>query len=349
VLTTTPAPGVVMPDDGNPSPDDLDLGIARLRQLLDAARDVLLVGHPDPDADCLGSCLALAEALEGCTERVQVVVPPPSPVLYSWLPGFERLKAAALPCDTPLVICLDVVGRERAAGLEGVEPGAVVNIDHHTSNTGFGDLNLVDPDASAAAQVCLRVLDGLGLPITPTMATDLYAGLVGDTGGFRHSTSARTLADGARLATLGADPVAVAARSYASIPETTLRLVGLCLAGLRSELDGRLVWAVVTAGMLRRSGAEMPEADRVPDLLHSIAGAELAVLFRQVGPRRTRISVRSDLIDAGRFCAGFGGGGHRRAAGAEIPLPLALAVRLVREAAERALAGPLLLPTGLPG
>ena len=149
------------------------------------------------------------------------------------------------------------------------------------------------------------MLDHFGFPITPTIATNLYVALLTDTGGFRHeNTTPQALEDAARLARLGADPGHIATLVYKMRPETTLKLNGLALATMRVEMEGRLAWAKVTRGMLREAGAVMAESEGIIDTLNSIAGLELAILFKEVNADLTKISVRSrGGVDAAALCA----------------------------------------------
>ena len=171
------------------------------------------------------------------------------------------------------------------------------------------------------------------------MATNIYVALLTDTGGFRHeNTTPRALEDAARLARIGADPGHIATQVYKMRPETTLKLSGLALATMRVEMDGRLAWAKVTRRMLKEANAVMAESEGIIDTLNSIAGLELAILFKEVSGELTKISVRSrGGVDAAALCASFGGGGHIRAAGAEIEKPLDDAVRTVLAAAKEAI------------
>jgi phosphoesterase RecJ-like protein len=215
----------------------------------------------------------------------------------------------------------------------------VVNIDHHVSNTAYGSVNLIQADASATGQVVFRLLRALDLPIPPEAATNLYAALLTDTGGFRHeNTTEEALRLGADLVHLGADPAWIALKSYKSRAVSTLRLEALAVAGLHSELDGRLVWSEVTRAMLEESGAAWQETDGVIDVLQSVSTMTLAVLFKELQPEVTKISVRSrGDADATDLCTPFGGGGHRRAAGAELHLPLAAAQERVLQLARELL------------
>lgn len=311
---------------------------ARLRELIDANSEVLILGHKDADGDTLGCSLAFAEALERLGKTAWVLIPAPLPAVYEWLPGFDRILEAPPPgADPHLVLFFDAGTMERSGSAINhiAEHATVVNVDHHNSNSRFGDVNIIDTGAAAVGQMMIEMLDGFGYPITPTIATNLYTALMTDTGGFRHeNTTARVLECAARLAALGANPGRIAEMVYKSAPLTTLKLSGLAMASMQVELDGRLAWARVSRRMLKEAGAVMAEAEGIIDQLNSLAGLELAVLFKEVGSRLTKISVRSrGEIDASRLCGDFGGGGHLRAAGAEVHLAMEDAVDAVLEAA----------------
>ena len=268
-----------------------------------------------------------------------MLIPPPLPRTYGFLPGFGDIQAEPPHgVDPQLVLFFDSGNLERSgSSVKQIATHAtIVNIDHHPSNSRFGDVNVIEPDASAVGQMVLEMMDHFGYKITPTIATNLYVALLTDTGGFRHeNTTPRALEDAARLARLGADPGHIATMVYKMRPETTLKLSSLALANMRVEMEGRLAWANVTRRMLKEANAVMAESEGIIDTLNSIAGLELAILFKEVNDSLTKISVRSrGAVDAAALCASLGGGGHIRAAGAEIERPLDDAVRMVLVAAK---------------
>jgi phosphoesterase RecJ-like protein len=316
--------------------------LGEIKDLIDANQEILIFGHKDADGDTLGCSLAFAEALRSAGKQVWVLIPPPLPSMYEFLPGFDDIKdEPPHGFDALLAFFFDSGNLERSgSSVKQIAAHAtIVNIDHHPSNSRFGNVNVIDADASAVGQMVMDMLDHFGYPITPTIATNLYVALLTDTGGFRHeNTTPRALEDAARLARLGADPGRIATLVYKTRPETTLKLSGMALATMRVELEGRLAWAKVTRRMLREAGAVMAESEGIIDTLNSIAGLELAILFKEVNAELTKISVRSrGAVDAAAMCAGFGGGGHIRAAGAEIQKPMEEAIRLVLAAAKEAI------------
>ncbi len=310
--------------------------------MIEAHQEVLIFGHKDADGDTLGCSLAFAEALRSAGKHVWVLIPPPLPDIYAFLPGFDDIKDLPPPGVEPeLVFFFDSGNLERSGGsVKHIASHAtIVNVDHHPSNSRFGDVNVIESDASAVGQMVFRMLEHFGFPITPSIATNLYVALLTDTGGFRHeNTTPQALEDAARLAKLGADPGQIATMVYKMRPETTLKLSGLSLATMRVEMQGKLAWAKVTRRMLREANAVMAESEGIIDTLNSIAGLELAIMFKEVQSDLTKISVRSrGMVDAAAMCATFGGGGHIRAAGAEVERPMDEAVKVVLAVAKEAI------------
>lgn len=311
-----------------------------VRSIIEEAQHVVCLAHKDADADSLGSALGFALALRAMGKTPHPVVPDPLPQMLTWMPGYELLEDAPEHVDAVFTFDCATVGRfgEKRVLID-LARHPVVNIDHHTSNTRYGRVNIVEPDASASGQVVYRLLTALGTTITPDVATNLYAALLTDTGGFRHeNTNEAALRLGAELVHLGADPAWVALKSYKSREVSTLRLEALAVAAVRAEGEGRLIWSEVTQSMLAEAGADMQQSEGVIDTLQSVDTMLLAVLFKETSPGLTKISVRSrGDLDATEICLPFGGGGHRRAAGAELKLPLAQAEAAVLPIAREAL------------
>ncbi len=319
-----------------------------MTEALEQAREVvrqhdnfLCVAHKDADADSLGSALAFASFLMSQGKRVFVWVPDPVPAQLDYLPGFHLVNRAEAPADAAAV-AFDAGSPTRFGNLRDRIEAAPVTVvfDHHTSNTGFGDVAVIDREAAATGVIVYRALLAWGARVDDAAATNLYAAIFTDTGGFRHdNTSAEVLQLGADLARLGADPAWVALKSYKSRPETTLRLHALASVAARYELGGRLIWSEVTQAMLEESGARLEESEGIIDILQTLDTMQCAILFKEVGPDCTRVSVRTrgDLA-AHQLVAEFGGGGHLRAAGAEVAAPLAevqgWVLALVRSAIE---------------
>jgi phosphoesterase RecJ-like protein len=297
------------------------------------------VTHKDADGDTLGCALALAFALEPLGKSVPVLSSPPVPAAWSFLPGIERVNRQPAPVGAPIFIC-DATDADRAGQFSATVKNApaVVNIDHHATNTHFGTLNLVCIDAASTGELVYDLLKAWQVAIPKEAAGCLYATILSDTGGFRHdNTSGRALRAAAELVALGADPVALARGLFKSRPASYLRMQGRILHGLHFEFSDRLVWGSISQADLEATGATTEQADGAIDQLNTLRGQEMAILFKESGPRLTRVSIRSrDQIDAAELAATFGGGGHRRAAGAELAVSLAEAeMTVLREARRR--------------
>src|ERR1017187_7434897 len=300
--------------------------VGDIRQVLDRARVVACLAHKDADADSLGSALGFALSMRSMGRDVRVVVPSPLPTMLEYLPGFDTISEEAGDIDALFTFDCATVGRFGDKQELIRHTDTVVNIDHHVSNEGFGTINLIEATASATGQVVHRLLTTLGAPVTADVATNLYAALFTDTGGFRHeNTTERALRLGADLVAAGDDPRWVDLKSYKSRSVPQIKLEGLAVARLHTELDGRLVWSQITQAMLDEAGADMMESEGVIDQLQSIDTMEIALLFKENSPGVTKVSVRTrDPYDATAVCRPFGGGGHHRAAGAELHEPLAV-------------------------
>jgi bifunctional oligoribonuclease and PAP phosphatase NrnA len=297
----------------------------RIWQVVESAPVLTAVTHKDADGDTLGSALALALALEPLGKSVPVLSSPPVPGAWWFLPGIERVNRQPAPAHAPVFV-FDASDASRAGVYEAVVSQATVavNVDHHISNTRFGTINLVLTDASSTGELVYDLLKSWKVSIPPGAASCLYATILSDTGGFRHdNTTAHALQSAAELVQLGADPVTMARGLFKSRPASSLRMQGRILLGLHFEFGDRLVWGSISQAGLRDSGASTDQADSAIDQLNTVRGQELAILFKEAGPRLTKVSIRSrDQVDAAELAAKFGGGGHRRAAGLELRLPL---------------------------
>ena len=305
----------------------LDLAAA----LLGSAHDVVLLAHCGPDADALGSALAVGLALR---ERgAQVVVsfgdePFAVPRSLAWLPGVDALvrPPAAVPTSPQVAAAFDTSSPDRLGVLGPLVSGAqaFVVVDHHAAGEAFGDVAVIDAAAPATAVLVLELLDRMGAPLSVDIATCLYAGLLTDTGGFRFAaTTAATHRAAARLHEAGVQHDEVARRLYDDEPFAVLRLLGAALDGAVIEPDalgGRgLVRTTVDAETRRALGLPLDAVERVIDTLRVAGEAEVALVLKQDDAGRWRVSTRSKgHIDVGRACRALGGGGHRFAAGATL-------------------------------
>jgi phosphoesterase RecJ-like protein len=309
--------------------------------LLTAAGEVTLLAHLNPDADALGSALALGIALHRRGAAVQVSFAAPAEVPETLRPPAEQVW----PAPELLVSC-DAAEPARLGRLADrlATAGASVMIDHHASNPGFGTVQVFDPRAEATVVLVHRVLAAMGAPIDADIARCLYAGLVTDTRGFRTAGPAAHLL-AAELIGAGVDPPEVVGPLMDSHPFGWLAALGVVIAGAELEPAAAgglgLVHAAVPLETTARFRPE--EVDSVIDVVRSAAEAEVAAVFKQVGAQRWVVSLRSKgRVDVAAAAGRMGGGGHPAAAGftADGPVEALLgALRAALAVAEPRLAG----------
>lgn len=292
---------------------------------LEAATSATILCHVQPDADTLGSGLALAFALSRRGVPVQVSFADPTTVPQSLrtLPGIEFVVAPHLVSDeVDLLVTVDCGSVGRLGALRDRLDGAhtTLVLDHHRSNTRFADINIVDDTAESTAGVVTRVLDLLGSDIDPDIAHCLYAGLVTDTGSFRWvRPGTHLLAD--RLLATGIDGAQIARSLLDTHPFGWLPMLAKVLDSAQlvpeAARGAGLVYAVVRRDHV--AGLRSEEIESVIDIVRTTTEAEVAAVFKETAadaPDQWTVSLRSkDLVDVSIVATSLGGGGHAYAAG----------------------------------
>ncbi len=306
-----------------------DVVVERVRR----ARRVLAVSHENPDADTLGATLAVVHLVEAFGGTADPVCTDPVPPLYDFLDGVDRFRPDPDPAaDYDLLVISDCATLERVGAVgerhrDLFDRLPRVVIDHHASNAAAGEADWIDPAAAATCEMVALLAVRLGIPLDAAggaLATALIAGIVMDTATFAHPNSTpRTLAVSAALVDAGAPLADISRRLYRSKPAVQLRLFGRVLDRLESFDEGRVVISALFDADLAATGSQPPHAEGIIDLLAQAEDAEVAILFKEAG-EGTRISVRTKPggVDATVLTGIFGGGGHARAAGATVPLPV---------------------------
>jgi phosphoesterase RecJ-like protein len=314
---------------------------APLQRLVDSHERFLVISHLRPDGDAYGSTLGLGLALRGLGKEVKVVNADGMAPLFGFLPGSETLQPTTdfTPEADRLVIAVDCADRRRlgsAFDKWGRTPD--VNIDHHVSNSGYAALNVIDAAAPATAQLLFEIIRALRWPLNAGVASNLYVGLMTDTGCFRYrQTTARTFAVAGELVEAGADPTALSESCYQSFRPERLLLLREVLNALHFREDGKVAWFHLTPETYARSGATPDETEGLIEYLQSVRSVEVAFVLEAMADGLSRASLRSrGTVDVNRICGELGGGGHRLAAGLRTKLPLPdLQARLLQLIAEQ--------------
>jgi phosphoesterase RecJ-like protein len=292
----------------------------------------ILTAHEGPDGDALGSLLGMHHLLKQLGKDSVMFLASkefPLPIEYRFLPLEEVFHEAPADMADRTAIFLDCGNIDRMpVDFLAAEEVFTINIDHHHDNTLFGDVNLVEVDASSTAEIVYELSVLLGARITPEMASALYVGLVTDTGKFMYeNTNARTHRIAADLIEAGVHVDETYRRLYEHVPIEKLRLLSRALDGIQYHCEDRLVLAYIAAADYEASGASEEMTEGIIDHLRSVEGARVAALIRDLGDRgraARKVSLRSSdgKVDVSAIARERGGGGHKRAAGFSTDLEL---------------------------
>ena len=292
------------------------------------ADEVALACHVAPDGDALGSVLALGAALR--SRGVKVVAswggaPFEVPAAYSFLPAVDLLvPPSEFPKAPALFITLDTGSADRLGSLEDrvATSGCTIVIDHHPSNTRYGDLHLVDGTSAATVVLVDALLDRMGIPLTQEIAAPLYTGLVTDTGSFRYLATTPSVHElAARLLATGIRHDLITRAIYDTAPFAWVGLLARVCGRAELEVDAvaglGLVWTVVQPEDFSDCGLGLADVEGVIDVIRTTEEAEVAVVVKADPVAGDwKVSTRSKgAVDVGLICTALGGGGHRFAAG----------------------------------
>jgi phosphoesterase RecJ-like protein len=295
-----------------------------LAEAADARATVVLSGHVQPDADALGSTLALAEGLRRRGARVLMTFPDPFtlPASLGWLPGAEGLvPSSSVPSSPDVFVSLDAASPGRLGELAPLlaDAGVSVVVDHHVSNPGFGDVRLVDGGAPATVTLVAGILDELGITLDRQLATCLYAGLSADTGSFRFgNTRPETHELAARLLSTGIDHSEISRRLFDTAPFGWLGLLSAITgrAVLEPDVGLGLVWTWSSAAEAAEYGLPGEQLEALVDVVRSTEEADVACVLKGQDDGSWSVSLRSrGGTDLAGVAMALGGGGHTLAAG----------------------------------
>ncbi len=295
-----------------------------LCEAIRVARRIALIGHVTPDADCISSLGALALGLRPLGLEPVVAMPADSIArklrflvdLGGWQPATREQLAG---CDTALIVDTAKPKRVNVEGkLDAVPRARLLVIDHHASNERFGQVNWVEADRSSTSEMLYELLATLGVPITPPIATLLYAGIHSDTQGFSLSnTTSRALAVAHALAAAGADIIGACEKLCRSQSRSEFELLKIIYANTQVSRCGRLAWSTASHDQITAAGCHANDIDNQVEVVRQIEGVKIAILFTEGVRGRIRMNFRGEPgYSVLELAQQFGGGGHEQAAGA---------------------------------
>jgi bifunctional oligoribonuclease and PAP phosphatase NrnA len=302
--------------------------IRSIAAALEQGHRFVVVTHINPDGDAVGSLLGMHLALREMGKESWPLTRDGIPESYHFLPGAKDVvsDSSQIPSVPDCIVSLDVATEPRISGdIAAYRRSArLINIDHHPTNPGFGDLNFIESTASSTAELVFRILRETGYRLSAAVGKCLYTGLVTDTGGFRFAgVDGNTLRIGAELLDSGFSSYDVTGPLFEEYPMPRLQLERLALERMEMLLGGKLVLSTLYAEDFQTLGAQFSDAENLVDKLRDIRGVAAGVLMTKMSDSLVRVSLRSkNELDVAAIADVFGGGGHRRAAGLRSDLPL---------------------------
>lgn len=316
--------------------DLVDLAIEGIKK----SKNVYIASHVNPDGDNIGSILALGHALSTILPNVFIVKTDEIPSDFLFLPGVDLIGDYNISNDIDLFIALDSSDENRLGKNKDLmlKAKTVINIDHHISNTNFGDINIVVPDASATGELVYKLIKKMNISIDKDIASCIYTAISSDTGSFMYdNTTSETHEIVAELLKAKIDKNEININLYQNRSlERTLLLIN-ALESLEFHNDHKIALVRVTQDMLERTKAKMEDTEGIVSFVKEIAPVEVAILLKEFQPNDIKVSMRSKrYIDVSQICAIFGGGGHIRAAGCTINSSISDAGELIINNLEKA-------------
>jgi bifunctional oligoribonuclease and PAP phosphatase NrnA len=309
----------------------------QIGQVLRENQRFAVLSHVRPDGDALGSQLALGLSLKHLGKDVLIWNEDGMLEKYNFLPRAELLtKPPAEPEDVDVAIALDTAIQNRL----GITVAAIksakvwINIDHHPSNPGYGNIAYIDSHAPATGQILFELMANQELPIDPAIAENLYVAISTDTGSFQYpNTTARTFEIAGELVRAGVDVGRVSQLTYENYPRRRVELLRDLLGTMRFDANDRVASFGLSLATAKRLGVLPEDNEGLIDHLRAIHGVIVAVFFEELADGKVRVSMRSksEKVNVCAICEKFGGGGHVLAAGARVRGSLAEVEKKVLE------------------
>lgn len=313
--------------------------LTKIREVISECQTIVICGHTNPDGDAIGACLGLGLALKAAGKQVQVL-------LEKYAPKYQVIPGGHLVCDKSLVgtpelfIALDCGDIDRLEGIEDIFQRAAitVNMDHHASNTYFADYNYVQGKASSASEIVYHLLEDY-LPLNQDIASALYAGLIYDTGGFRHSSTApSSMRMAAKLMQQDIPFTKIYNALFDSRSFSEIKLMGRAIDRAETFFDNRMILSYMGMADIAELNGSSHELDAIINYLKGVEGTKIACFLYEKNEQDVKASFRgNDGYDVCALAQKFGGGGHVKAAGCTITAPMEQARAMVLAEIEKML------------
>ena len=303
-----------------------------LKNKIEKAGSIVVFSHVSPDGDTLGSNLAISLMIEKCfNKKVDTVFVGALPSLYNYLPDFDRfidVQTIDKNKKYDLAIAVDVASKDRLVTGSVIFDNADfrINIDHHKTNIGYGDINIIDGDAACVGIILYRIFQAWGNEIPLDVARCIYTSLLTDTGGFRYdNTGVECFLLAAELVKLGVSPMQEYRACYETKPQSMVQFQAYVISNTHFYNNGRIAFAKITRSDMSKFDANDEYTEGIVEVLRTSKNVEIAAILKETKEGWTKVSVRSKNTDLIPVVLEFGGGGHTFAAGCTIKKPMPIA------------------------
>ncbi|MDR2342232.1 MAG: DHH family phosphoesterase [Campylobacteraceae bacterium] len=283
------------------------------------SKSIVLASHVNPDCDTLGCALAMFDILQNIGKEAYLFnATEKLPNKLRFLPNFEHISSQ-LPNEFDMLVVFDCAKFERTNLNKNILKQKIINIDHHLTNSNFGDINLVSTEFSSACMVVFEMLKANSINISSKAAACLYAGNIDDTGFFAYGNlNSKTFINSAELIDLGADPIYISKQLKQSVPLARFRLKEYVMQTVDLLKNGKVGLVIIMQNDLKRSGAKREDTEDIINVIRDLVSVELAIMILEEEDGSFKISLRSkNFLDVSKIALKFGGGGHFGAAGFE--------------------------------
>lgn len=311
---------------------------SKLNDIIKSSKNILIISHINPDGDTLGSMCGLYSAiLDNYKKKCDMMSISKIPDVYSFLPHLNEVKNIEdydKSREYDLVINVDVASLDRICDAKTLFDKAKfrVNIDHHKTNSAYGDLNFINPDASSTGEVLFNCFSEMGWRVNLDAAICLYTAILTDTGSFRFdNTKPLTFDTAGKLVEIGVQPSDIYKKVYESDSKTLVMFQAHCISKAKFLDNDKIAYTIVYKKDMEKFSAGDDCMEGLTEKLRAIVTTRIAFVAKEMKNGGTKVSMRSKFADVAEICEVFGGGGHKFAAGCTIKAPVEEAARKVLE------------------
>lgn len=315
---------------------------SKLNDIIKSSKNILIISHVNPDGDTLGSMCGLYSAiLHNFKKKCEMLAVSKIPNMYDYLPYINQVKKLDnmdKSREYDLVINVDVASFDRIcdAGILFEKAKNTANIDHHKTNNGYADINIIIPHASSTGEVLCECFEQMQWKINLETAICLYTAILTDTGSFRFdNTKPKTFECASKLVEIGVNPSDIYKKVYESDSKTLVTFQAHCISKAKFLYDDKLVYTTVYKKDMEKFGANDECMEGLTEKLRAIVTTKIAFVAKEMKSGGTKFSMRSKFADVAQICEVFGGGGHKFAAGCTIKAPVEEAVKKMLKEIEK--------------